>query len=92
MNSFISNLLDEELYSTHFLFETTQDFIERITVVVMQEFKIHRTYVNSTEQLNLAEELRLEISLDILRLLRIKTYGYYDLQSFRRHVLMNLTN
>lgn len=92
MNSFISNLIDEELYSTHFLFETTQDFIERITVVVMQEFKIHHTYVNCTEHVNLAEELRLEISLDVLRLLRIKTYGYYDLQSFRRNVLVKLAN
>ncbi len=92
MNSFISNLIDEELYSTHYLFETTQEFIERMTCAVMQEFKIYRTYINSTEQVNLAEELRLEISLEILRLLRIKTYGYYDLQSFRRHVLMKLSN
>ena len=92
MNSFISNLIDEELYSTHFLFETTQEFIERMTTVVMQEFKIHHTYVNNVEQVNLAEELRLEISLDVLRLLRIKTYGYYDLQSFRRSILLKLTN
>lgn len=92
MNSFISNLIDEELYSTHFLFETTQDFIERLTCVVMQEFKIYRTYINTTEQINLAEELRLEISLEVLRLIRIKTYGYYDLQSFRRQNLLNLSN
>lgn len=92
MNSFISNLIDEELYSTHFLFETTQEFIERLTNVVMVEFKVYRKYVNSTEQINLAEELRLEISLEVLRLLRIKTYGYYDLQSFRRHILMNFAN
>lgn len=92
MNSFISNLIDEELYSTHFLFETTQEFIERMTNVVMLEFKVYHTYVNSIEQVNLAEELRLEISLEVLRLLRIKTYGYFDLQSFRRHTLMKLGN
>lgn len=87
MNSFISNLIDEELYSTYFLFESTQEFIERLTNIVMQEFKIHHTYVNTVEQVNLAEELRLEISLDVLRYLRIKTYGHYDLQSFRRQLI-----
>ncbi len=87
MNSFISNLLDEEIYSTHFLFETTQEFIERMTNIVMQEYKIYRHYVGNPEQMDLAEELRLEISMEVLRLFRIKTYGHYDLQSFRRHLL-----
>jgi len=87
MNSFISTLLDEEIYSTHFLFETTQDFIDRMTSLVMHEYKIYHNYVGNPEQVGLAEELRLEISMEVLRFLRIKTYGHYDLQSFRRNLI-----
>lgn len=75
----ILQIIEEEIKVTHNLSETADQFIERIAKMFMDEIQHLKMYAPLGLDVAVAEEIQQEV-LDIYR---IKTYGFYSLQSYR---------
>lgn len=79
----ILQIIEEEIKATHNLSETADQFVERVTQLFVEEFQHLKMYA----PLGLDVEVIEEVQQEVLDLYRIKTYGYYSLQSYRLSML-----
>jgi len=79
MKTTIIHIIEEEIKATHNLFETADQFIERVTRLFLEEVQHMKMYAPLGFGADLAEEVQQEV-LDIYR---IKTYGYVSLRQYR---------
>lgn len=79
MKTMILQIIEEEIKSTHNLSETADQFVERVTQLFVDEFQHLKMYA----PLGLDVEVIEEIQQEVLDIYRIKTYGYYSLQTYR---------
>lgn len=83
MKKMILQIIEEEIKATHNLSETADQFVERVTQLFVEEFQHLKMYA----PLGLDVEVIEEVQQEVLDLYRIKTYGYYSLQSYRLSML-----
>lgn len=86
MKKMILQIIEEEIKSTHNLSETADQFVERVTQLFVDEFQHLKMYA----PLGLDVEVIEEVQQEVLDLYRIKTYGYYSLQSYRLSLLQKI--
>jgi len=80
MKLLIAQIIEEEIQNSLFQTETTSEFIERIHHQLMQEFNHLKNYA----PLEISGEIKEEIIFAVTEVYRMKTYGYYDLHSYKR--------
>lgn len=80
MKSTIAHIIDEEIFNTHFPLETDSEFIERVTQQIFKEI----SYLNKLAPSIYNQEIREEIEDQIFEVYKIKTYGYLNLQQYRK--------
>lgn len=83
MKKMLLQIIEEEIKSTHNLSESADQFVERVTQLFVEEFQHLKMYA----PLGLDVEVIEEVQQEVLDLYRIKTYGYYSLQSYRLSLL-----
>lgn len=88
MKKMIAQIVEEEIKATYPLSETTQQFIERVSKMVMEEIHLLKMYAPMGLDLAVLEEIQLEV----LEVFRLKTYGYLSLQQYRVALLTKKTN
>jgi len=79
MKTTIIHIIEEEIKATHNLFETADQFIERVTKMFLEEVQHMKMYAPLGFGVDLIEEVQQEV----LEVYRIKTYGYMSLQQYR---------
>ncbi|MFN3697027.1 MAG: hypothetical protein ACK4VO_06245 [Pseudobdellovibrio sp.] len=79
MKTALIHIIEEEIKATHNLFETADQFIERISKLFLDEVKHMKMYAPLGFGIDLAEEVQQEV----LEIYRIKTYGYMSLHQYR---------
>ena len=80
MRHLISQLMDEEMLNSLFKTETTAEFIERIHMHLMDEMN----HLHQYAPLVFTEEIKEEIIKEVTEIYRIKTYGYYNIQDYKK--------
>ncbi len=80
MKSTIAHLIDEEILNSHFLLESDTDFIQRICNHISQEISYLKKLAPSEHN----QEILEEIEDQVLEVFKIKTYGYLNLQHYRK--------
>lgn len=83
MKSWIAELVDEELYSQQHLHETSEQFVERVCMLCLDEIEINKGFAPT----GFGEDVVNEIELEVTEVLKIKTYGFYSLQEYRKSQL-----
>lgn len=80
MKSMIANLIDEEIFNSHFILESDAEFIQRICKHIFHEVSYLRKLGPSEHH----QEILEEIEDQVLEVYKIKTYGYLNLQHYRK--------
>lgn len=80
MKSMIANLIDEEIFNSNYLTESDEEFIKRICNHIFHEI----SYLKKLAPTNFNEEVIGEIEDQVLEVFKIKTYGYSNLQHYRK--------
>jgi hypothetical protein len=80
MKLLISQIIDEEIQNSLFPIESSAEFIQRIHTQLMAEFNHLQNYA----PLEISGEINEEIISAVTEVFRIKTYGYYDLKSYKK--------
>ena len=80
MKSTIATLIDEEILNSHFLLESDAEFMQRICNHIFQEMSYLRKLAPSAH----SQEIFEEIEDQVLEVFKIKTYGYLNLQHYRK--------
>lgn len=83
MKTMILQIIEEEIKATHNLSETADQFIERITQLFVDEVQHLKMYA----PLGLDVEVIEEVQQEVLDIYRMKTYGHYNLRSYRMSLL-----
>lgn len=83
MKSWIAELVDEELHSQQHLHENNDQFVERVCMLCLEEIEYGKGYAPT----GFGEDVVEEIELEVTEILRIKTYGFFNLQDFRKNQL-----
>lgn len=85
MKLLIAQIIDEEIQNSLYQTENTTEFIGRIHHQLMEEFNHLQTYA----PLDISSEIREEIIFAVTEVFRAKTYGFYDLQSYKKSLKPN---
>jgi hypothetical protein len=80
MKLLIAQIIEEEIQNSLFPAETAVEFIERIHRQLMEEFNHLQNYA----PLEISGEIKEEIISAVTEVYRMKTYGFYDLPSYKR--------
>ncbi len=80
MKSWIAEIIDEELLSHLYLHETNAEFIERICSLCLDEIESRKGFSPK----GFGDDVIAEIEDQVVEIFRVKTYGHYNLQSFRK--------
>ena len=80
MKSMIANLIDEEIFNSHYIAESDADFMQRICNHIYQEMSFLKKLAPSEYNQEIIEE----IEDQVLEVFKIKTYGYLNLQHYRK--------
>lgn len=83
MKSLIAALIEEELISQTFFYETDQQFIERICALCLDEIESAKGFAPYGFGRDVIEEIELEVK----EVFRIKTYGHYNLNEYRKKII-----
>lgn len=83
MKYLIAHLIDEEIMSTTNLGESNQDFIDRICDLILQEIAEMKAYAPAGFGYEVVDEIEQEVT----EIFRKKTYGHYNLTSYRLSIL-----
>ncbi|MEQ1722776.1 MAG: hypothetical protein ABL930_06340 [Pseudobdellovibrio sp.] len=88
MKSWIAEIVDEELLSQMHLHESNSDFIERVCSICLDEIESRRGYSPAGFGADVIDEIENQVT----EIFRIKIYGHYNLQEFRKHQLKKQLN
>jgi hypothetical protein len=80
MKLLIAQIIEEEIQNSLHQSESTADFITRVHQQLMEEFNHLQHYA----PLEISAEIKEEIICAVTEVFRTKTYGYYDLKSYKR--------
>ncbi len=80
MKLLIAQIIEEEIQNSLFPAETAVEFIERVHRQLMEEFNHLQNYA----PLEISGEIKEEIISAVTEVYRMKTYGFYDLPSYKR--------
>lgn len=83
MKSWIADLVDEELLSHLYLNESNKEFIERVCSICLDEIENNKGYAPT----GFGDDVIDEIEQEVTEVFKIKTYGFYNLQAYRKHHL-----
>ena len=83
MKSWIAELVDEELLSQQHLNESNNEFIERVCMLCLDEIETNKGYAPT----GFGEDVVEEIELEVTEIFKMKTYGYFNLQEYRKSQL-----
>ena len=83
MKTWIADLIDEELLQKQFLNETNEEFIQRICSLCLDEIEDRKGFA----PMGFGESVLDEIQQEVADVLKIKTYGYYNISAYRRSFL-----
>ena len=86
MKSMIIQLVDEEIKATNNLAETAEQFVDRVSQLFIDEIQHLKMYAPLGLDVSVAEEIKQEV-LDILR---IRTYGHFNLRSYRLSIVSSI--
>lgn len=81
--SYIAELIDEEISSHLYLNETNEEFIDRICQLYLDEIESRKGFSPRGYGVDVIQEIELEVT----EVFRMKTYGYYNLQDYRKKQL-----
>ncbi|MBY0555333.1 hypothetical protein K2P97_12445 [bacterium] len=88
MKSWIADIVDEELLSQMYLHESNSDFIERVCSLCLDEIESRRGYAPAGYGADVIEEIENQVT----EIFRVKIYGFYNLQEYRKHQLKKQFN
>lgn len=88
MKSWIAELVDEELMSQMYLHETNNEFIARVCTLCLDEIESRRGYAPAGYGADVIEEIENQVT----EVFRVKIYGFYNLQEYRKHQLKKQMN
>ena len=80
MKLLIAQIIEEEIQNSLYAMESSAEFIARVHHQLMEEFNHLQNYA----PLEISGEIKEEIITAVTEVFRAKTYGYYDLQSYKR--------
>ena len=80
MKSMIANLIDEEIFNSNYITESDADFMQRICNHIFEEM----SYLQKLAPSEHNQEILEEIEDQVLEVYKIKTYGYLNLQHYRK--------
>mgnify|MGYP001593028075 CR=1 FL=1 len=83
MKTWIADIVDEELFSQMYLHETNNEFIERVCGICLAEIENARGYAVA----GYGADVLSEIENQVTEVFKIKTYGHYNLQVYRKNQL-----
>ena len=83
MKTWIADIVDEELFSQLYLHETNTEFIERVCGICLTEIENAKGYSPA----GYGADVMSEVEHQVTEVFRIKTYGFYNLQSYRKDQL-----
>lgn len=83
MKSWIAEIVEEELLSQQYLHETDQDFTDRVCLICIDEIERNKGFAPN----GFGEDVVSEIELEVQEIFKIKTYGYFNLQDYRKQQL-----
>lgn len=84
MKTWIADIVDEELYSQLYFHESNDEFIDRVCEICITEIENAKGYSPA----GYGAEVLEEIERQIVEVFKIKTYGYYSLQDYRKNLLI----
>ncbi len=76
----IANLIDEEIFNSHFILESDSEFMQRICKHIFHEM----SYLRKLAPSEYSQEIIEEIEDQVLEVFKTKTYGYLNLQHYRK--------
>jgi len=80
MKTEIAKIIDAELNSLTSWNETNTDFIRRVCQIYMDMVHTKKGYTTPS----LLKEVLEEVEIEAVEIFRVKTYGHYNLASYRR--------
>ncbi len=80
MKLLIAQIIDEEIQNSLYPAESTSEFIERVHGQLMEEFN----HLQSYAPLEISGEIKEEIISAVTEVYRMKTYGHYNIQSYKK--------
>ena len=83
MKTWIADIVDEELCSQLYLHESNNDFIERVCGICLSEIENAKGYSPA----GYGADVMSEIERQVTEVFRVKTYGHYNLQAYRKSQL-----
>jgi hypothetical protein len=83
MKTLISTIIDEELLPVHINSETNFEFIQRICTLCLDEIESQKGYSPQ----GFGDDVINEIELAVTEVFKMKTYGFYNLSSYRKEKL-----
>ncbi|AGH95033.1 hypothetical protein [Pseudobdellovibrio exovorus] len=83
MKSWIADIVEEELLSQQYLHETDQEFIDRVCFICIDEIEHNKGFAPN----GFGQDVVAEIELEVLEIFKVKTYGHYNLQEYRKNQL-----
>jgi len=81
MKTWIAEIVDEELFSQMYLNETDSDFINRVCEICLTEIESAKGYTPA----GFGADVISEIERQVIEVFKIKTYGHYNLQAYRKN-------
>lgn len=79
MKSWIADIVEEELLSQMYIHETNADFIERVCGICITEIESAKGYSPA----GYGADVMSEVEHQVTEVFRVKTYGYFNLQTYR---------
>ncbi len=76
----IAHLIDEEIFNSHYILESDTEFLKRISQQISKEL----AYLKKLAPSEFNQEIVDELEDQILEVYKIKTYGYLNLQDYRK--------
>jgi len=83
MKTWIAEIVDEELFSQLYLNETDTAFIERVCGICLTEIESAKGYTPA----GFGADVISEIERQVVEVFRIRTYGHFNLQAYRKNQL-----
>ena len=83
MKTLIANIIDEELLPSYCLEESNLDFIQRICMLCIEEIESNKGF----SPVGFGDDVVQEIEIAVTEVFKMKTYGFYNLATYRKEKL-----
>lgn len=80
MKSLIVDIIEEELLPANIVQESNIEFIQRVCALCLDELEIKKAF----SPIGFGEDVVNEIELAVTEVFKMKTYGFYNLNTYRQ--------